>query len=184
MSARPLDCRHSCTKPEHFEARASFSSSGVGPFPESSPVSELPHLNPHSPEVPAMQQCGDGSEPDESDPSHAEKAATPSPEADDSSRKPRGPVHAEVRELPSRDSAEPVPSGKQKPLPGSRASRVKPSELWSAWFGAVSSADCSLGVFFHSLRELPRGDHARGKDGPFSGPLTRAGGFACGRRMS
>ena len=43
VSARPLDCRHSCAKPEHFEARASFPSSGLGPFPESSPESELPH---------------------------------------------------------------------------------------------------------------------------------------------
>ena len=118
-----------------------------------------------------MQQCGDGGESGEPDLSHAEKAETPSPEADDSSRKPRGPDHAEAREPPSRDSAEPVPSDKHKPLrplPGSRASRVKPSELWSAWFGAVSSADCSLGVFFHSLRELPRGDR-----GPTSS--TRSG---------
>ena len=46
--------------------------------------------------------------------------------------------------------------GPSKPLPGSRATTVQPADLWHAWFGALSSADCGLSVFFHSLRELPR----------------------------
>ena len=46
--------------------------------------------------------------------------------------------------------------GPSKPLPGSRATTVQPAGLWHAWFGALSSSDCGLGVFFHSLRELPR----------------------------
>ena len=45
-----------------------------------------------------------------------------------------------------------------KRVPGARASPVTASGLWSEWFGALSSSDCSLSIFFHSLRELPRKD--------------------------
>ena len=158
VPARPLDSRYSCAAPERFEARANFSSSGVGPSPESSPASELLHPNPHSPNASSVQQCGDERASGKLEPSHVEKVETPFPETADPSRKLRGPDQAALQGPSSRDSAGPVPPDKHKPVPGSRASKVKPSELWSAWFGAVSSADCSLGIFFHSLRELPRGD--------------------------
>ncbi|CAE7711939.1 unnamed protein product [Symbiodinium sp. CCMP2592] len=43
-----------------------------------------------------------------------------------------------------------------KAVPGTRATPVTASRLWEEWFGALSSSDCSLSIFFHSLRELPR----------------------------
>ena len=56
----------------------------------------------------------------------------------------------------SAGGAEPPFVQDRKPLPGSCAMPCTASLLWDAWFGAVSSSDCALSVFFHSLRELPR----------------------------
>ena len=39
--------------------------------------------------------------------------------------------------------------------PGSRASSIYPSEIWGSFLQCMSSANCRLSIFFHSLRDSP-----------------------------